>query len=40
MTDHEEAFSLGEQFQTINLLSKIAIEKYWKKDKYIHFGVT
>jgi len=26
MEDYEETFSLGEQFQTINLLSKIAIE--------------
>ena len=39
MEDHEDTFSLGEQFQTINLLSKIAIEKCGRKYKHIRFGV-
>ena len=29
--DREETFSLDEEFQTINLLSKIAVEKQEKK---------
>ena len=40
MKDHEETSSLVEEFQTINLLSKISIEKYKRKYRYIHFGVT
>ena len=40
MKDREERSSLVEEFQTINLLSKIAIEKYKRKYRYIHFGVT
>ena len=40
MKGREETSSLDEEFQTINLLSKIAAEKYKKKYRYIHFGVT
>ena len=40
MKDHEETFSLDEEFQTINLPSKIAIEKYKKNRRYIHLGVA
>jgi len=40
MKDREETSSLDEEFQTNNLLSKIAVEKYKKKYRYIHFGVT
>ena len=29
--DHEETFSLSEEFQTIKLLSKVAIKKYQEK---------
>ena len=34
MKDREETFCLEEEFQTINLLSKITIEKYKKKYRY------
>jgi len=40
MKDREETSSLDDEFQTINLLSKIAVEKYKTKCRYIHFGVT
>ena len=40
MKDREETFSSDEEFLTINLLSKIAIEKYKKKRRYTRFGVT
>ena len=40
MKDREETFTLDEEFQTINLLSKIAIEKYKNKRRYTRFGVT
>ena len=40
MKDREETFSLDEEFLTINLLSKISIEKYKKKRRYTRFGVT
>ena len=36
MTDREETFSSDEEFLTINLLSKIAIEKYKKKHSAGH----
>ena len=32
MKDREETFSLDEEFQTINLLSRIAVEKQEKKN--------
>ena len=36
INDHEETFSLDEEFQTFNLLFKIAIETYKKKkDIYV-----
>jgi len=34
MKDREKTFCLEEEFQTINLLSKITIEKYKKKYRY------
>ena len=40
MKDRGEAFSSDEEFLTINLLSKIAIDKYKKKRRYTRFGVT
>ena len=40
MKDREETFSLDEEFQTINLLSKIAVEKQKKKRRCTHFGAT
>ena len=40
MKDREETISSDEEFLTINLLSKIAIEKYKKKHRYTRFGVT
>ena len=40
MKDREETFSSDEEFLTINLLSKIAIEKYKKKRRYTRSGVT
>ena len=40
MKDHEETFILDEEFQTINLLSKIAIEKCKKNYRYIRSGVA
>ena len=40
MKDREETSSLDEEFQTIKLLCKIAIERYKKKHRYIPFGVT
>ena len=36
--DREETFSLDEEFQTINLLSKIAVEKH-KRNVDIHILV-
>ena len=38
--DHEETFSLDEEFETVNLLSKIAIENYKKKYRHNRFRVT
>ena len=38
--DHEETFSLDEEFETVNLLSKIAIENYKKKYRPKCFRVT
>ena len=38
--DREETFSSDEEFETINLLSNIAIKKYKKKYRHIRFGVT
>ena len=38
--DHEEAFSLDEEFETVNLLSKIAIESHKKKYRHNCFRVT
>ena len=40
MKDREETFSLDQEFQTINLLSKIAVEKQKKKCRYTHFGAA
>ena len=40
MKDREETFTLDEEFQTINLLSQIAIEKYKNKRRYTRSGVT
>ena len=40
MKDREETFSLDQEFQTINLLSKIDVEKQKKKCRYTHFGAT
>jgi len=44
MKDHEERFSFDEEFQTINLLPKVTVEKYKKKYIYtyiyIRFDVT
>ena len=37
---HEETFSLDEEFETVNLLSKIAIENYKKKYRRNRFRVT
>ena len=37
---HEETFSLDEEFETVNLLSKIAIENYKKKYRPKCFRVT
>ena len=38
--DHEETFRLDEEFETVNLLCKIAIENYKKKYKPKCFRVT
>ena len=38
--DHEETFSLDEEFETVNLLSKIAIENYKRKYRHNRFRVT
>jgi len=38
--DQEETFSLDEEFQTIRLLSKVAIKKYHEKYRHIHFGMV
>ena len=38
--DHEETFSLDEEFETVNLLSKIAIENYKMKYRRNRFRVT
>ena len=38
--DREETFSSDEEFQTVNLLSKIVVEKQKKKCRYTHFGAT
>ena len=38
--DHEETFSLDEEFETVNLLSKIAIENYKRKYRGNRFLVT
>jgi len=40
MKDHAETFSLDEEFQIIDFLSKIATEEYKKEYRYIRFGVT
>ena len=40
MKDREETFSLDQEFQTINLLSKIAIENYKNEYGHIRFCVT
>ena len=40
MKDREETFSSDEEFLTINLLSKIAIENYKKKYRHNRFRVT
>ena len=40
MKDREETFILDEEIQTINLLSKIVVEKQKKKCRYTHFGAT
>ena len=40
LEDPKKTFSLKEEFQTINSLSKIVMEKYKKKYRYIRFGVT
>jgi len=39
LKDPYKTFSLKEEFQTINLHSKIVMEKYKKKYRYIRFGV-
>ena len=39
MKHREETFSLDEEFQTINLHCKIAIEGDKKKYRYIPFGL-
>ena len=38
--DREYTFSLDEEFETVNLLSKIAIENYKKKYRHNRFRVT
>ena len=38
--DQEETFRLDEEFETVNLLSKIAIENYKKKYRPKCFRVT
>ena len=38
--DCEETFSFDEEFESINLLSKIAIENYKNKYGHIRFCVT
>ena len=40
LKDPQKTFSLKEEFQTITSLSKIVMEKYKKKNRYIRFGVT
>ena len=40
MKYREETFILDEEIQTINLLSKIVVEKQKKKCRYSHFGAT
>ena len=38
--DHEETFSLDEEFETVNLFSKIAVENYKRKYRGNRFLVT
>ena len=38
--NHEKTFRLDEEFETVNLLSKIAIENYKKKYRHNRFRVT